>query len=201
MKIEPGYLFGMALQSIAEPRKIAGELFAIGLPRPVLWQMLALMLVIGAAIGVASSILFPVAPELQSSIFAQPLTVALLEGAVAVISVFMIYVIGQRLGGTGTFEAAQMTIIWLNFVLLIIQAGVFVLSLFAPGLAAMLWVAGGVAGFRILSCFVAEAHGFVSAARVFWAILLISFVLVAILSVFLALFGVGAESVGEFGNV
>ncbi|WP_235917186.1 Yip1 family protein [Maritimibacter harenae] len=190
--MEFGYLFGMALQTIAEPRKIARELFALDLPRAVLWQLLILLLVFGAMIGVGSSMIFPPAPELQGTVFAMPMAVALAESAVAVITVLLIYWLGRAAGGTGRFEDGLMTVIWLNFVLLIVQSGVLILSLFAPGLAALLWMAGGLAGFWIMSHFIAELHGFASAMRVFLGILLTSFVAVAILSVVLALAGVGA---------
>nr|WP_255552365.1 Yip1 family protein [Maritimibacter dapengensis] len=191
----------MALQSIPEPRKVARDLFALGIPRDTLWQMLALLLVIGAAIGVGSSMLFPVAPELEGSILGRPMLVAGLEAGVAVMTVFLIYHIGRGAGGTGTFDQSLVTVIWLNFVLLIVQFGVFILSLFAAPIAALLWMAGGVAGFYILSHFIAEMHGFTSAGKVFAAILLISFVAVAVLSVILALIGFGTGTVEELGNV
>ena len=202
MKLEPGYLFGMALQSIPEPRKIARELFATGLDRGTLWQVLILLLVIGAMLGVGSSLLFPPAPELAGTVFAMPLMVAVAEASIAVITVFLIFWLGRAAGGTGRFEDAIVTVAWLNFVLLIVQLTVLLLSLFAPSIAALLWLAGGFAGFWILSHFIAEMHGFASAMRVFLAILLTSFVAVAVLSIVLAVLGVGAAiTSGELGNV
>ncbi|MAM60546.1 Yip1 family protein [Maritimibacter sp. UBA3975] len=200
--MEPGYLFGMALQTIPEPRKIARELFALGLDRGTLWQALLLLLVIGAMLGVGSSVIFPPAPELAGTVFGMPLMVSLAEGSIAVISVFLIFWLGRAAGGTGRFEDAIVTVAWLNFVLLIVQIVVLVLSLFAPSLAALLWLAGGFAGFWILSHFIAEMHSFSSAMRVFLAILLTSFVAVAVLSIVLAIAGVGAAiTSGELGNV
>lgn len=202
MKMEPGYLFGMALQSIPEPRKIARELFALGHSRRVLWQVLALLLVLGAALGVLSSMVFPIAPELEGSILAMPLVTAIGESAVAVLSVYLIHGLGRAAGGTGTLRQALITMIWLNFVLLMVQVGVFVLSLFAPGIAIILWMGGGIAGFWIMSHFIAEMHGFVSVGKVFFTILLVSFVAVAILSILISLVGVMAGvNPAEFGNV
>lgn len=200
--MEPGYLIGMVLQSIPEPRKIARELFALNLDRTTLWQALFLMLVTGAMIGVGSSVMFPPAPELSGTIFAMPLVVASAEAAVAVISVFLIYWLGRAAGGTGRFQDGIVTITWLNFVLLIVQVFVLILSLFAPSMAALLWLFGGFTGFWILSHFIAELHGFSSALRVFLTILLTSFIAVAILSIILAILGVGAAMTsGELGNV
>ncbi|MBL6429581.1 MULTISPECIES: Yip1 family protein [Maritimibacter] len=202
MRFEPGYLLGMAMQSIPEPRKIARELFALNLDRATLWQILILLMVIGAILGVGSSVLFPPAPELEGTIFAMPLIVAMAEASIAVITVFLIYWLGRSAGGTGRFEDGIVTVAWLNFVLLIVQTVVLVLSLFAPSLAALLWLFGGFTGFWILSHFIAELHGFASALRVFLTILLTSFIAVAILSIILAILGVGAAMTsGELGNV
>ncbi len=46
MKWEAGYLLGLALQSVPEPRKVARDLFAEGFSRQALWHMLALLLVL-----------------------------------------------------------------------------------------------------------------------------------------------------------
>lgn len=202
MKFEFGYLFGMALQTIPEPRKIARELFGLGIPRAALWQMLGVVLVVSAAFGVVSGLLLPTAPEMEGTLFANPLLVAIAEAAVAVVTVYVIFWLGRAAGGTGTFEDGLITVLWLNFVLLLVQTGVLILSLFAPTMAVLLWSAGGVTGFWILSHFIAEAHGFSSALRVFGTILLASFVAVAVLSIVLALIGVGAGmTTGELGNV
>ena len=83
MRFEPGYLLGMAMQSIPEPRKIARELFALNLDRATLWQILILLMVIGAILGVGSSVLFPPAPELEGTIFAMPLIVAMAEASIS----------------------------------------------------------------------------------------------------------------------
>lgn len=202
MKFDLGTLFGMVLQTVPEPRKVARDLFALNLSRDTLWQALILVLIGSAILGVISNLIFPAAPELSATLFGNPLMVSAAEGAVAVITVFLIFWIGRAAGGTGRFEDGLMTVIWLNFCLLVVQTGVFVLSLFASGLAAMLWLMGGVFGFWVLSHFVAELHGFSSAAKVFLAILLASFVAVAALSVILALAGAGAAiTAGGLGNV
>jgi len=201
VRFEFGYLFGMALQTVPEPRKVARDLFALSFSRRTLWTALLLVLVLGTMLGVGSSMLFPVAPEMQGTVLGNPLIVAGAEAFVAVATVHAIYWLGRAAGGTGTFEQGLITVIWLNFVLLIIQTAVFVLTLVAPGLAAMLWMAGGVMGFWIMSHFITEAHGFTSALKVFGAILLTSFVAVAILSILLTLVGVTAGLTGEVPNV
>ena len=45
MQFTPGYLFGMVLQTIPEPRKVARDLFDLPVARNVRWLVLVLMVV------------------------------------------------------------------------------------------------------------------------------------------------------------
>ena len=86
---------------------------------------------------------------------------------------------------------ALLTAIWLHFVLLILQLGILLLGLFAPGLALILTVMSFVMTFWLLSHFVAEMHGFRSAGSVFAGIMMVLLVLAVALSFLMALFGFG----------
>jgi hypothetical protein len=194
-----GTLFGMALQTVPEPRKVARDIFSLAYPRIVLWQVLALILVGSSFMGVISSILFPVDPEMMGPLFASPLLLGVSEASVSVLTVFAIYWIGRMAGGQGRFEDALLTVIWLQFVLLLVEIGVLFLGVFAPTMAMLLWVMGGALGFWILTHFIAEMHEFRSAGMVFVGIILTIFVTVVVMSVVLAVIGVGADTrPGEF---
>lgn len=202
MKFDWGYLFGMALQTVPEPRKVAREVQALGYPRPVLWQVLGFLLVAATFLAVIGSILFPADPEAVGAIVVNPLMTGIAQAIISVLTVFGIYRIGRALGGTGSFDQALLTVIWLQFVLLIIELGVLLLGLFAPGLALFLWVMGMVMTFWILSHFIAEMHGFRSAGAVFASILMLLLVLAVVLSFVLAAIGisVGPGAVGAGGG-
>ncbi len=204
MKFEPGYLLGMALQSIPEPRKIAREIQALRYPRAVLWQVFALFEVLSMAIGVAISVLYPPAPELLAAISENPVlaitTKPVLAGMVGasllVITIFAIYWVGRSFGGTGRFDQAILTVLWLQFVMLIAQAAMLVLAIFAAGLAAIVNVSATVLMFWILSHFIAEMHGFKSVGLVFLMIILTIVAMLVGLAVILALIGVGTVTAG-----
>ncbi|GKY87644.1 YIP1 family protein [Sinisalibacter aestuarii] len=191
MKFEWGYLFGMVLQTVPEPRKIAREVQNLGAPRAVLWQALLLLLVATTFLGVISSILFPVDPDAFGALLSDPIMTGIAQGSVTVLTVFGIYWIGRALGGTGSFDQALLTVIWLQFVLLIVELGVLFLGVFAPGLALLLWVMGMVLTFWILSHFIAEMHGFRSAGAVFAGIFMVMIALAVVMSVVFALIGLG----------
>lgn len=190
MKFEWGYLFGMALQTVPEPRKVAREVQGLGYPRPVLWQTLGFLLVAATFLAVIASILFPADPEAVGEIVASPLLTGIAQAVISVLTVFAIYRIGRAFGGIGSFDQALLTVIWLQFVLLIIELGVVFLGLFAPALALILWLMGLVMTFWILSHFVAEMHGFRSAGAVFASILLVLLVFAVVLSFILAAIGI-----------
>jgi Yip1 domain len=194
MKFDWGYLFGMVLQTVPEPRKIAREVQGLAFSRSVLWQALLLLLVATTFLGVISSILFPVDPEAFGVLMADPILTGIAQSAVSVLTVFAIYWIGRALGGTGGFNAALLTVIWLHFVLLVIEIGVLFLGVFAPGLALLLWVMGMVMTFWILSHFIAEMHGFRSAGLVFLSIFMVLIVLVVVMSLVFALIGLGVPT-------
>lgn len=196
-----GYLFGMALQTVPEPRKVARDVFAYPAPRRALWLMLALLLVSMTFLAVISSILFPVDPAEMGALlgddqmapaFTSPMVTGMVQATTAVVSVWAIFWIGRGAGGTGTFDQALLTVIWLHFVLFLLQLGILTLGLFAPGLALLLTLMSFVMTFWLLSHFVAEMHGFRSAGSVFAGIMMVLLVLAVVMSVLLAMFGFGA---------
>ncbi|RME17845.1 MAG: YIP1 family protein [Alphaproteobacteria bacterium] len=195
MTFEWGYLFGMALQTVPEPRKIAREVQSLDLPRPVLWQILALLLVASTFLGVLSGLLYPVSAEELGPVLGNPIVNGITEASFTVLTVFAIYWIGGALGGTGTFDQALLTVIWLQFLLLIVELGVVTLGLFAPGLAVLLWVMGLVLAFWVLSHFIAEMHGFRSAGSVFAGILMLLLVMAVAMSALFMAIGLAAPAI------
>lgn len=193
MKLEWGYLFGMALQTVPEPRKVARDIQSIALPRAVLWQVLGLLLVAATFLAVIGAILYPADPEVYGSLVADPMMTGAAQAVVSVLTVFAIHRLGRGFGGTGTFDQALLTVIWLQFVLLIMELGVLFLGVFAPGLALILWIAGVVMTFWILSHFIAEMHGFRSAWAVFGSILMVLLVFAVVMSIILSVLGLGVS--------
>ena len=124
------------------------------------------------------------------------------EASIAVLTAFFVYWVSRAAGGTGSFEDGLVTVIWVNFVLLMVQTLVLILTFIAPGLAVLLWIFGSFAGIWIMSHFIAEAHGFTSAGRVFLGVVMTGLVAAVVLSVVLTLLGVMAGvQVEDLSNV
>ncbi|KPN62436.1 Yip1 domain-containing protein [Aliiroseovarius crassostreae] len=197
MRFEPGYLFGMILQTVPEPRKVARDLFDLPVSRKARWLSLWLLLVFAAAAGVVSHLLYPVDAAVFGPVLSDPMVLGAIEAAFLVSGVFMIYLIGRLAGGQGSFDDALTIAIWLEFVLLVFQLASLVFSLFAPALAGILMVMSSVLFFWILSHFIAESHGFRSAGLVFAGIASTMVLAVFALSFLLVLLGVEPIQFGE----
>lgn len=190
MQFTFGYLFGMALQTIPEPRKVARDLFDLNLNRDALWTLLALVIVLGTAISVVSTILVPVDPNAMGTMLSNPILLGVLEAAFMFGLVIALHTIGRMMNGQGSLNNAIMTGVWLKTVLLGVQVVIVILSLIAPALAVLLALGSGFLFFWVLSHFTAENHGFQSAGLVFVSILLFMFLAVFVLSFVLVLLGV-----------
>ncbi|MEJ2018554.1 MAG: Yip1 family protein [Maritimibacter sp.] len=190
MKLEWGYLVGMALQTVVEPRKIAREVQAISLPRTTLWEVLILLLVGATFLAVIDGIILPVDPAMViSPLQVDPLMMGVAQGSTTIFLVFAIYWVGRAVGGTGSFDQALLTVIWAQFVGLILQLGVVFFDVFAPGFSVLLAILTVVMNFWILSHFIAEMHGFRSAAMVFAGILVTSVLAIFGVSIVIGIIG------------
>ncbi|MCK8484086.1 YIP1 family protein [Aliiroseovarius sp. S2029] len=190
MRLEPGYLFGMALQTVPEPRKVARDLFDLNLPRETLWTALALVVVVNAALGVLAGMMFPLDAAQVGSVLSSPVLLGVIEAAFMFGLAWGIYVIGRMFGGQGGLSDAIITVVWMEFIFLMVQALTLLLTLFAPGLAAITMIASIFLFFWVLSHFTTESHGFASTGLVFASILGFMILTVFALSFLLVLLGV-----------
>ncbi|MCK0170289.1 YIP1 family protein [Aliiroseovarius sp. S1123] len=190
MQFTPGYLFGMALQTVPEPRKVARDLFDLGLSRETLWTALLLMVVLATGLSVIADVLFPIDAQLMGPVLSNPILLGVVEGAFMFALSTAIYVIGRLMGGQGSLENAIMTVVWMEFIFLGLQVLTVILSLIAPAMAALLMFASVFLFFWVLSHFTAENHGFQSIGLVFTSILIFMVLAVFALSFILVLLGV-----------
>ncbi|MCK0138775.1 YIP1 family protein [Aliiroseovarius sp. F47248L] len=190
MRFDPGYLFGMALQTVPEPRKVARDLFDLNLPREVLWTALALVVVVNAALGVLAGMMYPLDPTQMGAILSSPVLLGVIEAVFMFGMAWGIYAIGRMFGGQGYLSDAIITVVWMEFIFLMFQALTLVLTFFAPGLAAILMIGSVVLFFWILSHFTTESHGFASTGLVFASILGFMILAVFALSFILVILGV-----------
>lgn len=195
MQFTPGYLFGMALQTVPEPRKVARDLFALGLSREFLWTALLLVVVLSTGLVIIGSLLPVPGPDSTGQPLISPIVLGMLNGVFTFALAAALYFIGRLMGGTGSLENSIMTVVWAQFILLGLQALTVVLIVIAPVLAALLTFASVFISFWVLSHFTAENHGFRSAGLVFAVLLIFMFVSALPLSfIVIAMLGIDPAS-------
>jgi hypothetical protein len=154
--------------TLRSPGEAAGALISLNLSRGVLWQALALVTVAGVlVIALASAVLPEAAPATEDGqvLALTPLAAATILGSFLVILVFALHFTGLAFGGTGTFPAALVVVVWIEVLataIRIVQTGLY---LVAPVLGALASLAGaGIIVWTLVS-FVNVLHGFRSLAK------------------------------------
>jgi hypothetical protein len=187
-------------QTLADPRGAARRIIGMDLPASVLWEALALVVVLSALAAQLAALMLGAGGEMMPGGFpASPLLMGLVQGAILVVMVFAIHLIGRSLGGQGRLEDSIAAVAWLQFLLVclqIVQTGAAVVS---PALSGFVGLLGVVAFFWLLTQFVMVLHGFQSAAMVFVMIVLSLLGVTFVVSMILAILGVAV--VGEMPGV
>lgn len=176
--------------TIRDPRRAMRSLQALDLPATILPPALALMAVASALLlhlGLASGLMPVPADPLSQSLFGAPLTTAVIQLTALVIAVLLIRSVGALFGGHGSLADAALAVVWLQVVLLALQAAQFLLYLLVPPLAPVVGLASMVVFFWFLTAFVAEIHGFSRSGLVLLGILGTFILLAILLSIVLAL--------------
>jgi hypothetical protein len=176
--------------TIRDPRRAMRSLQALDLPATILPPALALMAVASALLlhlGLASGLMPLPADPLSQSLFGAPLTTAVIQLTALVIAVLLIRSVGALFGGHGSLADAALAVVWLQVVLLALQAAQFLLYLLVPPLAPVIGLASMVVFFWFLTAFVAEIHGFSRSGLVLLGILGTFILLAILLSIVLAL--------------
>lgn len=158
-------------QTFADPRGAAERLMRLDLPAPVLWEALALVVALSVVTAQVTTIFIggAAAPEaeMMGNFFANPLLMGAVQGAILVIMVFAVHIIGRAMGGMGRFEDAIALVAWLQFLLVCLQVAQTFVGFLSPALSGLVGLAGIVLFFWLLTQFVMALHGFESAAMVF----------------------------------
>ena len=187
--------------TLTNPRAAGRQIIALDYPPQALWTALALVAVL---LSLAMSALLHAAPlppgQMGASIqllphYSTPLLAALIQWGQMVITVFVLFWVGQALGGSGRLSDMLAVMIWLNLVAILVALGIFLLALALPPLAGfaalvmVFWVVWATFGM------IDAAHGFGNYFMGMFVFLLAWVVTVIGMSVFSAVIGLTAMGV------
>lgn len=192
-------LLKLARLTLTAPRQGLRALLNLDLPRVVPMAGLVLMAVLSALLLHVSLQLAPLPegnPALEELI-GSPFRTAIIQAVVLMLTAVLVYRVGRAFRGQGRFEEAVLAMVWLQAILVVLQSAQLLALLLLPPLASLIGLVSGALFLWLLCHFIAEMHGFTSAAKVFLGVL-VTFFTVTLLLTFLLIAAFGP---GAFGNV
>ncbi len=181
-------------ETLLRPPAAAAQLIALQLPRALLWQALALAIVLNALVFHLGLLAMPPSQPLPA-IMATPFLFALTLGFGAVATVLAITGTGRWLGGVARLEDVLVLIVWLQGLRLLVQVAAAGLTLLAPGPTMLLLMAANLYGLWIFVNFIDTAHRFGSPLKALGVIALAGLGIAFGLVLMLSLFGAGTLGV------
>ncbi|MFN7223566.1 MAG: YIP1 family protein [Paracoccaceae bacterium] len=173
MDLSLATLLSLARFTVQNPRQGARMVMQANLPVVARWVALALMAIVSALLAHLAFALMPAQVQLaMEGAMSSPFTSTLMQGVLMLVSVFAIHYIGRWRGGSGRFEDALILMVWLQFILLILQVVQIVVQVLIPPAAILVGYASVGVFLWLLSNFVAELHGFSSVLKTFFGVVL-----------------------------
>jgi hypothetical protein len=188
-------LVNLAQLTLQDPGQAARVLLAEGVPMRARTGGLLLVAVLSALmaslqVGTGRADLDP----FSAFMLASPFRAALFQWGFLALSVLLMHRVGRAFGGRGSLADALLVVVWLQIIMLGFQTLQLVVSPILPPLAGVIGLVSFVVYFWLMSCFIAELHGFASRGRVFLGIILTGLAAGLVLAVLMILF-LGPEAV------
>ncbi len=156
-----GFLRELIIDSLVRPQEAARKVLGLRAPFGVLLEAALVVTCVGMILTFVALQFSPGALDPASArILSNPLIGALLQLGILAIAVLFIVHAGRFFGGNGGVDGALAVVVWLDFMMLIVQAVQIVsLVIFPPiatflSIVAVLWVLWAAA------CFICELHEF-----------------------------------------
>jgi len=192
MTFSASTLLSLVIETIRNPREGAARILNFAPPRDVLLQMLALVVIISVLLGQLGVI--ALGGSLSDGALAgpfslNPMTATIVQFGLLMLLVVSIHSIGRAMGGTGSMEETLLLVVWLQVILLCLQAAQLLALLIVPPLAAVIGLATLGIFLWLLVNFVAVVHNFRSLGLVFAGVLMSALAILFSVSLVLTVLG------------
>lgn len=187
---------GLVGLSFRDPHGAAHVLMGQNWPVQARWMALLAAVSLSALLAWLAGAMFspPAEDGAQAVMLArQPMVMAVVQMGAIVLAAGLMSGVGRMFGGHGRFEDALLLTVWIEVLLLLVQAAQIVLSLVLPSAAAMLGILAMALFLWLTVQFTRALHGFRSSLKVLLG--LIGTVIAAgfLLSILAAAFGIMPE--------
>jgi len=186
-----GAVLALIGESFRNPQAGMRKVLAVAPGTPLMWQVLALVVVVSVGLTELQSLLFVGDAALFEQFLRSPFLLAAIEGGLLVVMVCATWQIGRAFGGGGDLRGALAVVVWLQIIMICLQLVQTALTLVSPLLGALVGLFGLVAFFWLFVNFVVVLHGFTSLGLVFLATVLSTLglgVILTLLTGFVAVF-------------
>lgn len=184
------------VDSLVRPRIAARRLLALELPGPVLLEAALLVTCLGMILGFVTIQLNPGALDAMTSlVLGNPLLGAGVQLGLLFFVTFLIVRVGRFFGGVGSSREALAVVVWLDAVMVCVQAAQVLALVLLPPLATLLALIAMFWVIWALASFVAELHGFPNTVLVFGGVVLTMTVVFFGMALVLALLGAPPQGI------
>ncbi len=177
-------LAALARLSFVDPVAGGKAVIALNPPMAARWALLAASIVVAVVLAYALPLLLG-----QGDALPAPFVATGVQGAMNLLAVVMIALVGRQLGGRGRIEDALLLVGWLQALMLVLQLGQLVTLLVLPVAAVGLTMASIGVFLWLLTGFICALHGFTSRFLALLGVVLGALGAAVILSFVLLLFG------------
>lgn len=183
-------LLELARVTLTNPKDGARRVKSLDLPRGALWQGFALVVVLSVLLTEIGSMASPASRGLFDLLRLGPFYAGAVQALFLFFMVYAAHRIGAAAGGRGSFEESLKLMVWLQAMLVALQAVQLLAFFLVPPLAALLGIAALAWFFWVLTHFVMVLHEFENRGKVLLGILLTFVAVVFGLSLLLTMLGV-----------
>ena len=188
----------LILRTLADPRGAARQICTYSISKPVLWNMVLLVVILSVLLTYVTAVVVG-QQALLIDVIGSPMVFTLLMFTQMVVLIFAIFWVGQMLGGQASLDDTAMLVTWLQAMWLIAQVFQTIIMTLSPTTASMFGLISIAYGIWILIQFVSEANGFASWLK--GAGVLVLSILGVVAGVSFLLSVIGISTVGLLANV
>ena len=161
--------FPLALQSLTQPRVGLRIILSIPSQRSDLINAGWLVIILNLILTASLTLFGPIPPESPSTV---PLATSAIMQALSLFGgAFIVHRVGAFFGGTGNFDGSLKLIIWVNFILFLMQLPILLFSFLGQEIVALAMILVLVIAITQLTATIMELHGFTEVLPVLFGIL------------------------------
>lgn len=184
-------LYRLLFETLQDPQKGARRVMALKLTLAERLQAFALAVLVSVILAQITRLVLPADEGTAMGVMlGTPVQTGLLQTAVLAVTFLAMFLIGRAFGGVGTWPDALLLVVWLEFIMIGLQAFQTLAILILPPLGWMIGLAGLGLFLWLLTHFTAALHRFASLWRVFGMIVVSVVVTAFALSILLAMIGI-----------